>query len=153
MKIMVDGTRLTTLILVVLLSSFICESTASFSTPKNTCSWSTWSQWDCTCCGNTIDQPVYRVRTQCCPVTFACASLRETAEKIMSNGTDFLDKGMCMHDCKNAYIYNSNKCSSAVPTNDQNSLSNVPASCLHVCLGNTVSFFSFPSISHIKVML
>lgn len=126
---MVDGTRMNNCLLVVLLLSKAC-----FGTTTTKCSWGTWSQWICNCCGNSLDQPVYRVRTQCCPGTFACESLHIMAEKITSSETD-LDEGTCMHDCKNAYIYNINKCRSVVPTNERNSLSNAPASCHHVCIG------------------
>lgn len=144
MKIMVGCTQKNKFVWVVQVLLF---SIACFRTTASTCSWGAWSPWDCTCCGNSIEKPVFSVRTQCCAGTSPCSELHIAAKTITSIGIGFLQSGSCFNNCHEEFSdNNSNKCSSVEPTVNQTLLLATPALCHSVCIGNIVSLFNFASV-------
>lgn len=65
------------------------------------CTWSLWSPWNCSCCVSYNHIPTKRVRMKCCSNTTECPKLRISAEPIVYTDDDHEIRNECEKDiCK-----------------------------------------------------
>ncbi|XP_060568431.1 uncharacterized protein LOC132727025 isoform X2 [Ruditapes philippinarum] len=99
------------------------------------CSWGSWLPWNCSCCGGSVENDVYRIRAKCCDNTSECVNVR-IAAAIITDKSEFENKGSCSNDCPTLFSqHNSNHCTSSKITLDDVTEQNRIKSCNYACIG------------------
>jgi hypothetical protein len=120
------------------------------------CSWGSWLSWNCSCCGNSYDIQVFRVRAKCCNHTHECPVRRMSSSDI-SDENKFEEKSSCMKDCGKLFSnYNPHTCTSSKMSlneiTEQSKIKSCKATCLGKILGHvcTTILKMFDILYHIK---
>jgi hypothetical protein len=102
---------------------------------KAGCTWGSWLPWNCSCCGNSNNIPVYRVRAKCCDNTYECVKVRYAALNI-TDVNDFEEKGKCFNDCGKLFSgHNPHTCVSSKMNLDELTGPRKTKSCNFACVG------------------
>ncbi|XP_060568352.1 uncharacterized protein LOC132726951 [Ruditapes philippinarum] len=99
------------------------------------CSWGSWLPWNCSCCGNSDNILVYRVRAKCCDNTYECVNVRYAALNI-TDVNDFEEEGKCLDDCGKLFSdHNPQTCVSSKMNLDEVKGPSKIKSCKYSCVG------------------
>ncbi|XP_060568341.1 uncharacterized protein LOC132726941 [Ruditapes philippinarum] len=99
------------------------------------CSWGSWLSWNCSCCGNSYDIQVFRVRAKCCNHTHECPARRMSSSDILDENK-FEEKSSCLKDCDKLFSnYNPHTCTSSKMSLNEIKEQSKIKSCKATCLG------------------